>query len=318
MEMRFDPMTGKPIQNETPQMRFDPMTGEPLSESNITQGKKRKEKKQRRKLGKGHKALIIVAAVLAICVISVAGVLSGTFLGKSGKVALATANTLMESASMLQNIDNWDINEASNAEGVELASLTLQPMEDLPVWTNYTASNNGLLDDMLRQSCTQDSIDSLNEICDALYNAASNKDNVITLAKAFRKEYKTLDFEAVGTEMFEIDGKDCRSKGYRTTVDATYMKQMVDDIENLADGDFDRYFGNDVDVDELFESCRNMMDKFPDTDITFYIYKNKLACIELEFEHEDIQIVFHGGRTRMQNMEIIENNETVTKIRARG
>ena len=48
MEMRFDPMTGKPIQNETPQMRFDPMTGEPLSESNITQGKKRKEKKQRR------------------------------------------------------------------------------------------------------------------------------------------------------------------------------------------------------------------------------------------------------------------------------
>ena len=48
------------------------------------------------------------------------------------------------------------------------------------------------------------------------------------------------------------------------------------------------------------------------------IHKNKLACIELEFEHEDIQIVFHGGRTRMQNMEIIENNETVTKIRARG
>ena len=335
MEMKFDPMTGEPIKSETPQMRFDPMTGEPIKEQSVQMrfdpmtgkplsgepvvGKKKiKEKKPRRKLGKGWKALIIVASIVVICAVGVCGVCSGVFLGKSGKVVIATANTLIESAQLLQNADDWKIEEKYGKENVQLASLgSSLPMAGMPVWQGYTADSTGFLDDILQEYWTQDHIDSLNEMCDDLYDATGRRENILTLVKLFMKEYKTLNFNEAGTEIFEIDGKDCKSRGYRTTLDSDFMRQIIDDIEDLADGDMERYFGSGENTREMFDACREMVDNFPDMDVTFYIYKNKLACIKFEYEREDMQIVFRGGSTRMQNIEIIENGEIITEIRAR-
>ena len=57
-----------------------------------------------------------------------------------------------------------------------------------------------------------------------------------------------------------------------------------------------------------------MFDDMPDMDVTFYIYKNKLACIEIEADGDDMQIIFHGGDTRMQNVEVLVNDDTVLEL----
>lgn len=306
-QMRFDPMTGEPIKAESTQIRFDPMTGKPIGRVSMAVKKK--------KLNKGQKALIIMVSIVMIFAIGVWGVCSGTFLDKSGKVAVAMANTLIESADLLQNMDQWKIVKKDRNSGVRVASLS----NSLPlvVAQGYRTDSIGFLDDILKEYWTQNSLDGLNRICDNLYEAMGRRENVITLVKLFMEEYKTLDFRDAGTKIFEIDGRDCKSKGYRTTLDSDFMSQILDDIEDLAEGDMERYFDSDTDTEQMFDLCQDMMDDFPDMDVTFYIYKNKLACIEFEYDFEDIQIAFSGGSTRMQNIQIIENGEIATEIRAR-
>lgn len=313
MEMNFDPMTGEPVPKVDSPMRFDPMTGKPIGEPQA-----QKAKKVHRKMGKGKKALIVVASLVAVLTVAFCGIHSGVFLGKSGKVLVATANTLIESAQLLQNAEHWDVETAEgNRNGVELACAGDISLLGLPTWKIYTADSSGFLNDLLYGYWTQDSIDNFNEFCDTLYDAAGKKENVIGIGKIFLNRYQTLDFISSGTEFFEIDGEDRKCKGYQTTLDEDFVRDLVDDLEDYADQELDYYFEDDEERDEIFSILREMAKDFPETDVTFYIYKSKLACIEMDSREMDIEVLFQGGTTRMQHIQIRQNHEVVTEIRAR-
>ena len=95
------------------------------------------------------------------------------------------------------------------------------------------------------------------------------------------------------------------------------MRDLVDDLEDYADQELDYYFEDDEERDEIFSILREMAKDFPETDVTFYIYKSKLACIEMDSREMDKEVLFQGGTTRMQHIQIRQNHEVVTEIRAR-
>ena len=181
---------------------------------------------------------------------------------------------------------------------------------------NYVDEKSGKLADLIGSK----NVETIDEVCKTLYDGKQDKKQVKELAKTLYKQYKKLDFKSVGKDTFEVNGKDRKCKGYQATIDEDFMKDMVSSLENYLDdnmGDaldeLGYYYGESPKeaLDELQDELRDM----PDVDLTFYIYKNKLACIQLECQREKIQIIFHGGKTRMQNMEVLDNDETIMELK---
>ena len=364
-EMKFDPMTGQPIQMESqpeqPQMKFDPMTGQPIQAqeqpvqpqaaapgyNNVPGGKKKK--------GKFAVAMGIVVALVLVCGVAFAGVKSGLFLSKSGKVALATSNTFSETSHLTKSLQGLDILATKNytmdvdvdisgegrisasyantssekqisgsvriqdagsidfiaaidAEEVKAQIPTLG--DDVYVY-NYTKEKKGYLADQL----DQDDIDGIDEICKTIYSNKEQKKQGKEIAKIFADQYKELKFKSASKQTFEVNGKDRSCKGYQTTVTSDDMINLMDKLEDYTRDQVGDVLDDQLDVRDMFDEYRDMVEDMSDMDMTFYIYKNKLACVELEAEGDDVQLIFHGGDTRTQNMELLYNDKTQFEIK---
>lgn len=354
-QMNFDPMTGQPI-NPTPvqpqpQMAFDPMTGMPLQQP--------PKKKKKTGLIVGIVAGVVVVAGAGTVF---AGVQSGFFLSKSNKVLRATANTFSESSHVMEALSGLSVmsskaytvdikgeaegysvqatyaekdNEkqiSGSVEGPELSDVEFlagidkdeiklsAPLLGDKIYTyNYNEKKSGYLVD----SMGADNVETLDKLCKQMFSDEEQKKNVEELSKKYSEMYKKLEFESADKESFEVDGKDRKCAGYKTTITSDYMVECVDIFEDYMDaqmGDLldQAVTGSDYDdYKESFDQLRDAFKEMPDIDITFYIYKNKLACIkavEPSKEDQDIQILFKGGDRRTQNMELISCGESVLKI----
>lgn len=354
-QMKFDPMTGQPI-NPTPvqpqpQMAFDPMTGMPLQQP--------PKKKKKTGLIVGIVAGVVVVAGAGTVF---AGVQSGFFLSKSNKVLRATANTFSESSHVMEALSGLSVMSSKaytvdikgeaegysvqatyaekddekqisgSVEGPELSDVEFlagidkdeiklsAPLLGDKIYTyNYNEKKNGYLVD----SMGADNVETLDKLCKQLFSDEEQKKNVEELSKKYSEMYKKLEFESADKESFEVDGKDRKCAGYKTTITSDYMVECVDIFEDYMDaqmGDLVEQATTGSDYDDYKESFDELRDAFkemPDLDITFYIYKNKLACVkavEPSKEDQDIQMLFKGGDWRTQNMELISCGESVMKI----
>lgn len=354
-QMNFDPMTGQPI-NPTPvqpqpQMAFDPMTGMPLQQP------PKKKKKTGLIVGIVAGVVVVAGAVTVF-----AGVQSGFFLSKSNKVLRATANTFSESSHVMEALSGLSVmsskaytvdikgeaegysvqatyaekdNEkqiSGSVEGPELSDVEFlagidkdeiklsAPLLGDKIYTyNYNEKKSGYLVD----SMGADNVETLDKLCKQMFSDEEQKKNALEFSKKYSEMYKKLEFESADKESFEVDGKDRKCAGYKTTITSDYMIECVDIFEDYMDdqmGDLldQAVTGSDYDdYKESFDQLRDTFKEMPDIDITFYIYKNKLACVkavEPSKEDQDIQILFKGGDRRTQNMELISCGESVMKI----
>lgn len=354
-QMNFDPMTGQPI-NPTPvqpqpQMAFDPMTGMPLQQP--------PKKKKKTGLIVGIVAGVVVVAGAGTVF---AGVQSGFFLSKSNKVLRATANTFSESSHVMEALSGLSVMSSKaytvdikgeaegysvqatyaekddekqisgSVEGPELSDVEFlagidkdeiklsAPLLGDKIYTyNYNEKKNGYLVD----SMGADNVETLDKLCKQMFSDEEQKKNALEFSKKYSEMYKKLEFESADKESFEVDGKDRKCAGYKTTITSDYMIECVDIFEDYMDaqmGDLldQAVTGSDYDdYKESFDQLRDAFKEMPDLDITFYIYKNKLACIkavEPSKEDQDIQMLFKGGDWRTQNMELISCGESVMKI----
>lgn len=363
MEMNFDPMTGEPIQKEPvqqPQMNFDPMTGQPIPQG-IPQPQANFDPmtgqpvsgKGGKKKGKVIAAVSIAAAVVLVGGTVFAGVRSGAFLGKSGKVMMAIAKTVADSGELSENLEGlsllesdsytMDMDVSIDGESIEASLSSTKSgkqvsgtarLDDMPTIEflagiddeevkaqipllgdqvfvyNYQKEKTGYLADQL----DSEDIEAIDELCKTIYSGKEQTEQSKELAKTLARQYKELEFTSVTKETFEVDGKDRTCKGYQTAITEDFMMDFCDNLEDYAEetaGDALKEAGYDAD---LFDDLRDEFEDMPDMDVTFYIYKGKLACVDLECEGEDMQLVFHGGKTRTQNMELIVNRDTLMEL----
>lgn len=364
----FDPMTGEPIYEEAAKatenakqpIGFNPMTGEPIYEETA----KVREKKPFYK----KKVVIIPAIVIIAGAVVFAGVKNGTFLSKSGKVAMATINTLTDNSHFTKNLaglsllenDNYTITWSGSVGDEFSGDLTfingskqkqlsgnvdVDPISDIEFISNLTDEElqvqvPGFSDELLTYNYMEskdgyitelvdnEEMDAFDEVLQTVFSTKEQKQEGTEGIQILTDFYKGLEFESVGEEEFEIDGKERNCKGYQTTVtgdDLTDLKEKLQDfaeenfgdsIDNLDDLGVDlqtglkENFGDSVDVDSI---C-NVLANFSKADVTFYIYKGKLACVQVEMARQDVQLVFHGGETRTQNMELLVNDNTFMEV----
>lgn len=362
MEMAFDPMTGEPIIKQPtpvqPSDGFDPITGKPLGQPEPTPVQDASYSKGK----KGRKNMLpvliggIVAAALVVVLVIVAA-MSGLFLGKAGKVMMATANTFKDrphfvaafediAGILVQNkytialsgdMDDVQVKgELRNGGKEKQLSVQLKQsgsMVDLvagidsknvkfqvPQLSNYvfvydyTKTSTGYLADEMGD----DTVEQLNAMLKSLTGQTDAEKFCTELFKIFTGELKSVSFVNAEKEEFTIDEKDVDCKGYTAVLTGSNMIHVVDKVEKLVNDEYASLFQAAYAAEmegyssedwkdaaaEMFDGIREELEDMDDIEMTFYLYKNKLAGIVLRVPDQDAEaeLCFEGGDYRMQNM----------------
>ena len=339
----FDPMTGKPLgQSTTSQTQergaqqkpagFDPMTGKPL-----------KDKKSKLPIIIGGIAAAVAVVVLVFAAISsglflgkagkITMAVANTFKDRphfvkdfstlsilaGDKYTIAVAvngedikvkGELRVSSKEKQVWAQIDSNSYSKIEllaGVDSSAARVSvPAVSKNVFTyNYKAKNNGYLMDEL----SDDEIDEMNAIFQYLAEGNKSADKVkIEILKVFTNEIKYIKFTNAEKENYTINDEKVACKGYKGTITSSNLIHIVDEIEKIIHNNYDALFGIDTfdleDFEDSLEDIKDDLEYFEDIEVTFYIYKNKLAAIKLEEleYYDDMELCFEGGDYRMQNI----------------
>ncbi|WP_075721135.1 hypothetical protein [Roseburia sp. 499] len=220
--------------------------------------------------------------------------------GKSGKQLTGNVNAYSTNIDFALNLTEEELQ-------VQIPYIT-----DKIFTYNYTGENTGYL----MEEMTSDEVEAFNKVLEYLYSAESNDKATEKLKDAVLDEYKSLEFEDAGKEEFEVDGKDRECKGYKTVITKENMQNLIDAYEEATSDSLDEMEELMVDLDptytmgsyaDSFDELREILEEMPDMATTFYLYDNKLACIELQPKGEEaIQIQFLGGDRRAQNMRIVD------------
>ena len=321
---------------------FDPMTGMPIGQG--AGYNPMPEQNPKGKNNKLPLLIGVVAAVVALAVVVFVIINSGLLLGKADKVILATSNTLKDAPHFVEaleplnvlNGNKYTVSASGEMDGDKMSgelrvndkekqvSITLDfdgypklevlagidsksvkaqiPAISKNVFVyNYTQNNKGYLVDEI------DDIDELNSLLESL-SKSSNKNISEEIKKVIVKEFKSLKFANAEKEEYTINEKDVTCKGYVATVTSDNLINIVDGIEAVMNDYYASMYDNDMldtdDIAEEFEDLSEEFEDFDDIEISFYIYKNKLAAIKIDGEDMDqkVEFCFEGGDYRMQNM----------------
>ena len=344
----YDPMTGEPIyENARPAetgviTAYDPMTGEALYGVPDVAGEKSKKKKT---IGMALAGVAVIALVIAVIL------KSGVFLSKPNKVLLAIKNTVEDEEQLtktlkpvfgfLQGKDfsgHFELKTEDGKGGVDFSykagksekavsgsvDVTGMPKIDgTLVLTDETLNlHTSVLDDNVYRYNYKESCDSiaalvgsenLENFNDALSEIAAETDaenKIEDILDACVDEIRDWEFKEVSAESCNVDGKERKCKGYQVTVASSEMYDLLDIVEDNIENGY---------LNEMYDEMRYELRSMPETEMTFYLYKNKLACVEMELYGGDygrgqLTLEFLGGKSRWQNMRLTADNRELLEL----
>ena len=187
---------------------------------------------------------------------------------------------------------------------------------------DYSSSSNGYIAELIEDE-TDGDIDDLNALLKAANELYKNSEKYRTkLAAEMAKVYAGIEVEKIGSEEFEVDGKDRKCKGYTVTITEDDIQNFVkayikatEDSYGPAMKDFmeaaSNLSGEDIDYDEIMDEMNDELGDFDDLSFDVFIYKGKLAAIETKIDGERIKIEFKGGDKRISEIEVSVGKERV-------
>lgn len=314
-QVKFDPMTGEPIQPGTEEeVNFDPMTGEPIRKTMAPMsGESNKKALTKPALIGTISAItvVVVAVIVVLCVVlsnphmKILRACGKTF-GDSGKLVEAftkyspgyaedatIANTVSYEGSdidvvfsvakdKVQAKIDADIKSTPKMEGIlqidtKEVSATLPSISDTVFIYDYTEEATGYLAETIGKR----RLEEINQsISDAMNSSNMQKDIYAKLSKEYLKQYKTWDVEKTKKQSFKVDGKRRECQGYSLLVTKQNIKDLVSATEDIYEDTFEN--GTFSEFEDSFDALMDEAEKMKTTEIVFYIYRGKLACVDYE------------------------------------
>lgn len=280
----------------------------------------------------------IAGAVIILILLIFGGIRSGFFLGKSGKILLATSNTLKDIPHFVETLeataeifkDEFTVEFNTKEYGVEIggAFISADKQKQLTARVEYggdtieglagvdsnsvklqvpALSNKvfvynykGKNTGAIMDYMDDDEIDMINSLLEQFVTAGKDSDKVQKeIAKIIAKEWKNLKFKSVGKEEFTVNEKDVKCKGYQTTITG-------DNIWNVIEGSFQviekqyqyPYLSYDVSYDLAYE-LEDLADEMDDM-------KDEMR--DALDDLEDVDITFYLYKNQLAAI-IIENED---------
>ena len=238
--------------------------------------------------------------------------------GQYGKNEMAIAYAKLPKARSVSGkvavFNGSEVNFSGELTNSQLLLQIPEVSEDTYTYC-YTEEKEGYLADILSKSRISEFDDTLEAIYKTTgQSGQATSDSQKNLVKVLAKEYKSLEFEKVSADTFEVDGKDRKCKGYETTITSDNLLNVLDAFMDCVEEEYDEVEVVREELEDELDELRGQLQFLPEVKLTFYLYKNKLACIEASTGYYEITIEFQGGKTRMQNMEISVNNTRILQV----
>lgn len=298
--------------------------------------------------------LIALAAVVVVAAGAVfAAAKSGVFMSDSAKVLAAVSNTLNDTDYLtgalklgsLSGADSYTVSLDSQAQMYDMelrfllgktrkqllgsmdgpdiagakfqAELTEEKLRvQVPALSDYIFTydyTQPKSDYMIENFGSR--MDTLDEMLKSLYETKPEGESNSDLIRTVIEEGKKLEFTKVDAEEFEVDEEDRKCNGIATTVTQECMQNILDEVEKVVRESQDGAYGYDAGyAGEYFDEIEKDLAEIEDVDVTFFIYKKKLACIRIEAKDTEAELCFLGGDTRMQNMQFNVGEEEVMRL----
>jgi len=247
-------------------------------------------------------------------VVSGVGTLEGSFayedISAEGFVSIDKSEVNVNAVLNIDDIPEIDISAQANSKGIKAQSKAISDY----TFVYNTADDKE--DGFIAEMAGEESLEQLDNALAAFDQVEESEKLAKDLAKIIADEYKSLEFEKAKEKEFEVDGKDVKCKGYSVEITEDNIMNVVDGMEEILDeayGDLLDEAG--MDAKDLTEEIEYAVEDMEDLELTFYIYKNKLAALILAVDKEEIEVEFQGGDYRMQNVVVSYDRNELFEIK---
>ena len=350
--MTGQPIYGQPQQTAQP-TGFDPMTGQPIYGQPQQAAPAPQEKKKGKVpviilsviagvvvlallavvgvksglfLSKGNKVAVATANTLSekpqlIKDLSpIMAVTSGTFavtgnfemddVAVEGTVSVDKTEVSAQGYASIDDFPEIDFAAEVTPKGIKAQSKAISDL----VFVYNTADDKE--DSFIAEMAGEDSLEMLDDALTALGEATEPTDFSKDLTQLIVAEYGELEFEKAKEKEFEVNGKDVKCKGYTVEVTEDNIMNIVDGMEDILDetyGDILKEAG--VSAKDITREIEYEIEGMDDIELTFYLYKSKLAAVIAEVDRSKLEIEFQGGDYRMQNVVVSADRRDIMEIK---
>lgn len=353
-------------------MKFDPMTGEPIEESEAAVEQQTYAQSgettplyqeqtyynQPASTTPSHKKWlipgIIGAATVTVAVIAVVVILmTNLFLSPANRIATATANTFKEAGvwgDVVEAMENAASSEKNTTYmmvdlyGISIEAEYRNTKADKQAWVlvdisgmpeiegTATLTQNELQifsplagDTVFFYNYVDENtgalIDEMGEETVELLNKMLNilytgdTETNEELVKSLKEWSDEIEYVELDKREFEINDKDIACAGYAVTIDEDMLCELIDIMSEAAIAEIE-----EADVEEMEASIEEMkteISEMQDITVSTYIDSNELAAIvvEVDGEEETLEILFQGGDYRAQNIVVVFDEEEIIEIK---
>ena len=350
--MTGQPIYGQPQQTAQP-TGFDPMTGQPIYGQPQQAAPAPQEKKKGKVpviilsviagvvvlallavvgvksglfLSKGNKVAIATANTLSETpqlikdLSPIMAVTSGTFavtgnfemddVAVEGTVSVDKTEVSAHGYASIDDFPEIDFAAEVTPKGIKAQSKAISDL----VFVYNTADDKE--DSFIAEMAGEDSLEMLDDALTALGEATEPTDFSKDLTQLIVAEYGELEFEKAKEKEFEVNGKDVKCKGYTVEVTEDNIMNIVDGMEDILDetyGDILKEAG--VSAKDITREIEYEIEGMDDIELTFYLYKSKLAAVIAEVDRSKLEIEFQGGDYRMQNVVVSADRRDIMEIK---
>ena len=350
--MTGQPIYGQPQQTAQP-TGFDPMTGQPIYGQPQQAAPAPQEKKKGKVpviilsviagvvvlallavvgvksglfLSKGNKVAIATANTLSETpqlikdLSPIMAVTSGTFaltgnfemddVAVEGSVSVDKTEVSAHGFASIDDFPEIDFAAEVTPKGIKAQSKAISDL----VFIYNTADDKE--DSFIAEMAGEDSLEMLDDALTALGEATEPTDFSKELTQLIVAEYGELEFEKAKEKEFEVNGKDVKCKGYTVEVTEDNIMNIVDGMEDILDetyGDILKEAG--VSAKDITREIEYEIEGMDDIELTFYLYKSKLAAVIAEVDRSKLEIEFQGGDYRMQNVVVSADRRDIMEIK---
>lgn len=350
--MTGQPIYGQPQQTAQP-TGFDPMTGQPIYGQPQQAAPAPQEKKKGKVpviilsviagvvvlallavvgvksglfLSKGNKVAIATANTLSETpqlikdLSPIMAVTSGTFavtgnfemddVAVEGTVSVDKTEVSAHGYASIDDFPEIDFAAEVTPKGIKAQSKAISDL----VFVYNTADDKE--DSFIAEMAGEDTLEMLDDALTALGEATEPTDFSKELTQLIVAEYGELEFEKAKEKEFEVNGKDVKCKGYTVEVTEDNIMNIVDGMEDILDetyGDILKEAG--VSAKDITREIEYEIEGMDDIELTFYLYKSKLAAVIAEVDRSKLEIEFQGGDYRMQNVVVSADRMDILEIK---
>ncbi len=289
---------------------------------------------------------------LAVSAALILGALkSGIFLGAGERILLAAVNTVSYKSPLAEDVgilavlfsDGYTADMELKAQGVtveaqyrcglsekqlagsvelgflpavdflvsvtpSLARIQLPILDGRILTYHYLEEKRGYLTKIFRE----EDLDRIDSALKGFFPEDDRQSVWLEMSKALAKWYLSLDFERAGTKEFEVNGEKRKCAGYKLPGANAYLSVLLEEWEHISEergNEWTEY----VELGETLWYLRYVTENIQDLDVTFYLYKNRLVCIQADADGEEFQVLLESDGKGNLKAEYVVNGEPLAQ-----